>query len=163
MIEQRARVIRSVDEGLVQVQTEAQTGCHTCGAKSGCGSSLIAQMFPARFNQLLKLPAGHLVRPPRPGDHVVIGIDETYLQKISLLLYAVPLVGLLAGAIAGQVIAGTELLSILGGLLGLSVGLLSVKWGAARMLTAGPNAVCILRVERSQVTVSMDSLTPHSS
>jgi sigma-E factor negative regulatory protein RseC len=146
MIEQHARVT-AVDGDLIELHTEAQTGCHACGAKSGCGSGLIAQMFPARFNQRLRLGGSHLRVAPRPGDQVVIGIDERYLQKSSLLLYAVPLLGLIAGAILGQSLWGTELASILGGLLGLSTTLVLNHWGAAWLLRQAPNAVRILRVE----------------
>jgi sigma-E factor negative regulatory protein RseC len=157
MIEQRARVI-GVEGDLVRIRTEAQTGCHSCGAKSGCGSALIAQMFPARFNQQLLLPRGQLSTPPGPGDFVVIGIDEGYLQKSSLLLYAVPLLGLLAGAIVGQAALGTELAAIGGGLSGLGVGLLAIRWGAQRLLSRAPEAMRILRVERSQASVALNTL-----
>ncbi len=146
MIEQRARVM-AVDGDQVEVRTEAQTGCHACGARGSCGSGLIAQMFPARFKQRLRLSGAALRTPPRPGDQVVIGIDEGYLQKTSLLLYAFPLLGLLGGAIAGQLGWGTELASILGGLTGLSTTLVLNRWGAAWLLRQAPGAVRILRVE----------------
>ena len=157
MIEQRARVV-SVRDGEARIRTEAQTGCHSCGARSGCGSALIAQMFPARFNQQLKLGTGHLRVQPRPGDHVLIGIDEGYLQKVSLLLYAVPLLGLIGGALAGQLLTGSEPASILGGLLGLTGTLVSVRWGAERLLRAAPDAMRILRVEPDGLAVSLDGL-----
>lgn len=158
MIEQRARVKR-VEGNRVWVQTETQTGCHSCGARSGCGSALIAQMFPARFNQQLQIPLSQdHTTPPRIGDHVVLGIDEAYLQKVSLLLYAVPLLGLLAGAVAGQFLTGTEPGAMVAGLSGLCLALLSVKWGARRLLGLTSSAVRILRVERSQAAVSVDSL-----
>lgn len=158
MIEQRARVI-AVEGDWVQIQTEAQSGCHSCGAKNGCGSSLIAQMFPARFNQPLRLSSSHVTLAPQAGDHVIIGIDERHLQKTTLLLYAVPLLGLLGGSIMGQVIGGTELISILGGLLGLSTTLMSIRWGAGRLLGATPKAIRILRVERAQTAVPLDTLS----
>ncbi len=158
MIEQRAKVL-SVHGDRVRIQTEAQTGCHSCGAKSGCGSALIAQMFPARFNQQLRLSTAHLATRPRPGEHVIVGIDEGHLRKISLLLYAVPLLGLLGGAIAGQAWGDTELISILGGLLGLIATLASVRWGAERILAAAPEAIRILRIEHARSTaVPLDQL-----
>ena len=157
MIEQRARVV-AIEGDSVRIRTEPQTGCHSCGAKSGCGSALIAQMFPARFNQQLLLPRGELSVEPRAGDYVVVGIDEAYLQKSSLLLYAVPLLGLLAGAIAGQTLLGTELGGIAGGLSGLGGGLFAIRWGAQRLLSGAPEAMRIVRVERSQTSVSLNTL-----
>jgi sigma-E factor negative regulatory protein RseC len=115
-------------------------------------------MFPARFNQQLILPRGELSVEPRAGDYVVVGIDEAYLQKSSLLLYAVPLLGLLAGAIAGQTLLGTELGGIAGGLSGLGGGLFAIRWGAQRLLSGAPEAMRIVRVERSQASVSLNTL-----
>lgn len=157
MIEQRGRVTRTEGDQ-VWIQTEAQTGCHSCSAKTGCGSALIAQMFPQRFNQQLQLPFKLGGTLPRPGDHVVLGIDEAYLQRLSLLLYAVPLLGLLGGAILGQFLIGTELAAVVAGLSGLGLALWSVRWSARRMLGLASRAVSILRIERSHTAVPLDSL-----
>lgn len=157
MIEQQASVIRAEGPD-VWVRTEPQTGCHSCEAKAGCGSGLISQFFPARTNQKLRLPQSGSPINPLPGDRVILGIEESYLQKTSLLLYAFPLLGLLGGAIAGQVLMGTELSSILGGLSGLSLALYFIRSGARRLLRLPPDSIRILRVEKPQITVGLDSL-----
>lgn len=155
MIEQRASVIR-VEGDDVWIRTEPQTGCHSCAAKSGCGSGLVAQFFPARVNQELRLSrrSGSVVAAA--GDRVILGIEENHLQKTSLLLYAFPLFGLLCGAIAGQMLMGTELASILGGLSGLSLTLYFIRSGARRLSGLAPDAVRILRVEKPQANVRLD-------
>jgi len=157
VIEQRASVIRVEGED-VWIRTEPQTGCHSCEAKAGCGSGLIAQFFPARVNQKLHLPRHRGSVVPLTGDHVILGIDESYLQKTSLLLYAFPLFGLIGGAITGQMLMGTELASILGGLSGLSLTLYFIRSGARHLLRLAPDAIRILRVEKPQVTVGLDTL-----
>lgn len=157
MIEQRASVIR-VEGDDVWIRTEPQSGCQSCDAKSGCGSGLIARFFPERVNQKLRLPRKSGGVAPAPGDRIILGIDETYLQKTSLLLYAFPLIGLISGAIAGQMLLATELASILGGLSGLSLALYLIRSGSQRLMRLSPGAIRILRVENRQTFVGLDSL-----
>lgn len=63
------------------------------------------------------------------GDHVVIGISESGVVRGSLAVYAVPLAGLFAGALAGQAAGihlgagATDLPSIAGAVAGLAGGL----------------------------------------
>jgi sigma-E factor negative regulatory protein RseC len=161
MIEQTARVIR-VEDDMVAVATERQSGCQSCDVKSGCGTSLIGQLFPDRPQQELRLPLGQLQARPRAGDRVVIGIDEAYLQRSTLLLYAVPLLGLLLGAVVGAYLGGRqaspmdgEPMSILLGLLGLSLGLYVTRQSAGRRTGQLTRAVRILRVEPAGIVVGM--------
>lgn len=161
MIEQHARVIR-VEGDEIWIRTEAQSGCHSCGAKSGCGSALIARFFPQRLTQKLQLPRGDTAGTPSPGDQLVLGINEAYLQRISLMLYLLPLLGLLLGAIAGQVIFGTELASILMGLSGLGLALYLVRAGTGRLAGLYSGGIRILRIEHSRPGVTLESFRPLS-
>lgn len=161
MIEQHAQVIR-VEGEEIWIRTEAQSGCHSCGAKSGCGSALIARFFPQRVTQKLPLPRDGAAATPVPGDRLVLGIDEAFLQRISLVLYLLPLLGLLFGAIAGQMILGTELAAILSGLSGLVVALYLVKQGAGWLTGLYAGGVRILRVEHVSPGVSLGTLRPLS-
>lgn len=133
MIEQEARVTElQGDQALVAISR--QSACGSCAAKSGCGTSVVASLFPQRSQQLRVTNT----QGAEPGDRVVIGLPESGLQRASLLLYGVPLLGLLAGAAAGQQWGGSELRSILGGLLGVSLGLLYVRWRSARATALRP-------------------------
>jgi sigma-E factor negative regulatory protein RseC len=161
MIEQAARVIQ-VDGDSVLVATERQSGCQSCDVKGGCGTSLIGQLFPDRPQQHLRLPLGDLKPPPKAGERVIIGIDESYLQISTLLLYAVPLLGLLAGALLGAHLGkqpgsplGAEPMSILLCLLGLSLGLMITRRTAGNRSGRMARAVKILRVEPSGIVVGI--------
>lgn len=157
MIEQRARVTR-VEGRAVWIQAEPQSSCHSCEVKSGCGSGLLAQYFPARFNQAQCLPLPPGAEVPLPGDAVIVGVDEAHLQKASLLLYALPLVALLAGAVAGQMLGGSELASIAVGLSGLGAALYLIrKWGVALLGLSG-GGLRLLRIEHSRPGVRLDSV-----
>lgn len=151
MIEQEARVT-AVQGDQAQVSIVSQSACGGCAAKSGCGTSVIASLFPQRQQQLRVTNSHHA----KPGDRVLIGLPESGLQRASLLLYGVPLLGLLGGALAGQHWGGSELQSILGGLLGASIGLWFVRWRSAR--GAGLQPVMMRRLPAA--TVSLTDLQP---
>ena len=124
MIEARARVV-SVEGGSAAVAAEARTGCGGCAESGACGTALIAAWLGGRQGRL------RVANPiqAQPGDEVVVGLPERSLAQASRILYGLPLAGLLAGLIAGHEFgAGSELLALWGGLLGLSAGFL----GAAR-------------------------------
>ncbi len=102
MIEETALVIRS-GPGYAEVRPGKRSACGSCSAKGGCGTALVAGLLGRRRNNTLRLadPLG-----TRPGERVVLGIDEAAMVRASLLLYGLPLVTLLAGMIAGQSLAG---------------------------------------------------------
>jgi len=127
MIEERARVLR-VRGDTAEIVTDRHPACGNCAAKSGCGTSLLAAWFPRRHLTFeLRNDIG-----AQPGDSVVVGLDEGLLQRGSLLLYALPLGGLLLGAVLGERLflglgLAAELGAVLAGLLGLIGALLLVR------------------------------------
>ena len=168
MIEQYARVVEV--QGLsVRVLTERQAGCQSCDVKGGCGTSLIGRLFPQRPQQLLDLSAEPLKSVPRPGDRVLIGIDEQHLQQAGLLLYATPLAGLLLGAVCGATLGAAmgaqaqEPMSIISGLLGLSLGLLHVKKRSAARSCTPEGPVRLLRVEPATFEVTLPGMPEHKT
>lgn len=166
MIEQPAKVLE-VSSERVTVRTEQQGGCQSCGAKGGCGTSLIAQLFPKRPQQQLQLSPKAFLQQPRVGDRLVLGIDERHLQQTSLLMYAVPLLGLISGALAGDWLARQHWLdlagdpaSILLGGLGLALGLkLARRWATTRE-RGMQSAVKVLRQTPGNIGVPVDLATP---
>lgn len=162
MIEQSARVLR-LDGDWVVVATEPQSGCSSCDVKSGCGTSLIARLFPQRPQQQLRLPLRGIDPLPRPGDRVLLGIDQRYLHRSTLLLYTVPLMGLLGGAIVGSLVGGmpnsplaSEPMSILLCLLGLSLGLAYTRKRAAVSARQPGQVVRLLRVTPAESPIAIE-------
>jgi len=166
MIQQQARVLE-VQQDRVRVSTVRQSACQSCNAKGGCGTSLIGQLFPERPAQQFWLSAGGLSELPSVGDQVLIGIDEHYLQNATLMLYALPLLGLLGGAVAGAWLGAqawsplpAEPMSILMCALGLLGGLRLVRrHGRARERRLG-QAVKLLRIERAAAQVGVPFAMP---
>jgi len=155
MIEEQGRVVR-LDGDFAEIVTEKRSACGSCSAKGGCGTSLLSTWFPQRhlsFRLKNEVDA-------RPGDPVIVGLDEALLQRSSMLLYAFPLAGLLLGAIAGEhgfefLALPSELGAVLVGLLGLIAALFLV-----RLLTNGKGAVGDPGVRLLRVARQSPSLAP---
>ncbi|MBK5932140.1 SoxR reducing system RseC family protein [Halochromatium salexigens] len=149
MIEEHA-IVTSIEAGIAEVEIMRRSGCHACNARSGCGVSLLDQVLGRRPQRLLlanKVAA-------RPGDEVVIGMPESALLKAALAAYMMPLAGLLAGAIAGDLMIADQSadqgLPLLFGAFGFVVGLLGTRL-YSRRLAADPRwrAVLLRRVTQS--------------
>lgn len=122
-------IVISVKGDRAEVEARPKSACGSCSARSGCGTSLVASLFPRRRH-------GFIARNrvgARPGDRVFIGLDEADLQLASLMIYLLPLLGLIGGALSGLYLArlldssDSELLSILLGGAGMAAVLFWVR------------------------------------
>ncbi|HIE56005.1 MAG TPA: Fis family transcriptional regulator [Chromatiaceae bacterium] len=151
MIEEEGVVV-SVQGEFAKVRIQQQrSACGSCSARQGCGTSLLARLFPERERALLaRNPAA-----ARKGDHVVIGLREADLQLASVVLYLLPVLGLISGALLGHWLAGLlnsadgELLSILLGSGMLALVLLWIRRGNGFLVGHKRFQAVILRVERA--------------
>jgi sigma-E factor negative regulatory protein RseC len=146
VIEETALVI-SCDGDMAQVEAERRATCGACSERDGCGTSLLVRTLGRQAVQML-------VRNPlqvQPGERVVVGVGEKGLVQASLLVYALPLAGLILFAILGQLAAerllpaAGELPSILCGLLGLTAGLALARHRSANPATGNACRAVILR------------------
>jgi len=125
MLEENARVVQ-VDAGDVWVETQRRSTCSGCAAANGCGTGLLSRVL-GRRNPVMRVVAGERDRL-KPGDEVIIGIEESALLQASVAVYLVPLVLMLGGALAGvyareQGLVDGEWLSILAAVSGFGIGL----------------------------------------
>ena len=124
MLEETARVVR-VEGNEVWVETERRSTCSSCSAQAGCGTAVLSRVLAKRRNRVRVLSD----LPLRVGDRVVIGVHEQALVRGSLAVYAVPIVMMLLGALAGELGArqflwqSAEAASTLLGVAGLAGGL----------------------------------------
>jgi len=154
MIEETGRVARCEGE-YAWVLTERRSSCGTCSAQKGCGTGALAGVFGAKTHEVKVLnPLG-----AEPGEDVVIGISEQMLVRGSVAVYMVPLLamiggGLLAQSLAPQLeLAGNDMVSVVGGLMGLALGFSWLRWRTRRWAnTAEFHAVVLRRLPRSNVT-----------
>ena len=136
MIEEHARVV-AVQGDTALLQTQRQSSCGSCEVKSGCGTSVLAGIVGQKMTQLKVQNTLNA----RPGDEVVLGMEEHALVTGSLLVYGVPLIMLLLGALMGEVMASqwgmnAELLSVVAGATGFVLAFLLVR-GVLRRTAVG--------------------------
>lgn len=127
MLEEQATVV-AVDGEHAWVETERASGCGQCSSRQGCGTAALGQVMGNRTTRVRALNAIEA----RPGDRVVIALREDALVGGSVVVYLLPLAGLISGAGVFQLLvgaAGPEWPVVLGGVLGLIGGL----WGTRRV------------------------------
>jgi len=128
MIEETGQVV-DVQGEYAWIESERTSTCGVCNERRGCGTSVLAKVFGQRKVHLRVLNRVNA----RVGDAVVIGIPESGLLRGSLAVYAAPLSGLFAGALAGDLLGGLffpgnpDPASIAGALAGLAAGLFWLK------------------------------------
>jgi sigma-E factor negative regulatory protein RseC len=130
MLRETGRVVAIEDDG-VWVETIRSSTCSACAANKGCGHGLINRYSGGR-GLVRALPGEKLApRDCRVDDQVIIELPEEVILRGSVIVYLVPLLGLLCGALAmagqggdGPVLAGAAA--------GLALGLALVRWHARR-------------------------------
>ena len=128
MLEETAHVV-GVEGREIWVETQRRSSCSSCSAQAGCGTSVLAKVLGQRRSRVRVLSD----IPLKVGEQVVIGIREQALVRGSLVIYAVPIVLLLLGALTGRMGAdrllwdNAEAASVILGISGLVAGFLWVK------------------------------------
>lgn len=145
LITERARVLRVAD-GVAWVQCESQAGCARCAAGEGCGGGLFAKLLRGRLQELPVVLPEDREREPRAGEWLLIGLSTSAVQSASMLMYGLPLAGLLLGAIAASLLLNHDLFALLGAAGGMATGLLLARVYAARIAGAGDLQPVMLRI-----------------
>jgi sigma-E factor negative regulatory protein RseC len=122
MIEEYA-IVTSCVNSRATLEIERRTACGLCGQKRGCGNATWGKLLGHK---------SHAFEAENPinanvGDSVVVGINEHAMLNSVFLLYIVPLLGLLIGAILADTFLKNEFFVILSAASGLILGFLWVK------------------------------------
>jgi sigma-E factor negative regulatory protein RseC len=118
--------------GRAVLHAERQTACSSCHAAKGCGVSSLSKLLSAKG---ITLETGEIPGAV-PGDWYVIGIPESALLKAALLVYLVPVAGLVIAAGAASLAGAAE-----GWVIGWSVAGLAAGLAAARKLALSSRAI----------------------
>lgn len=143
-------VVVSLDDGSVWVSIQRHNTCQSCSAKSFCGTSVIAKLMGGEPRKI-KVPN---TINAAIGERVLITIPETHLLKSALFVYMLPLLAMLLGAVlldsgfSGWPVG--EFASVLGGVLGLLVGFMTVSYCAHRVQKPPKLGLAITSVNTSQ-------------
>lgn len=117
-----------------------ETGCGRCYEPGGCGGNNLNQIFCRTPRHFRALNAGEL----KPGDRVTVLVDAGAVWRSASLMYGVPLLAALGGALSGTALQGE-----MGAISGLVLGLVSAyglmrRLSAAASLRALPRALPLL-------------------
>lgn len=114
-------VVRLVDTAGAVVEVE-QGGCGRCHEKGGCGGHHLTQTFcsgPRRYRVENAIGA-------EVGDMVSVAVAAGTLRRGANLVYGLPVLGLIAGAVVGAALAG-DAGAMAGSLVGLAGAFLVVS------------------------------------
>lgn len=122
MIEETATVIDR-EPGLAWVETIRNSACGSCAARAGCGQPLMARVLGESSQQKRNQLPVVCDNPPPVGSQVKLGIPETSVLQGAFMLYMVPLLALISGALALHLLSGSDGLAMAGAAAGFLGGL----------------------------------------
>lgn len=128
MIKESGRVVAVERDGL-WVETVQQSSCNSCAAKSGCGQGLMAK-WGLQTSYIRVLLAGRDKGSYPIGSRVEFGVPEAVVVNGSLLVYLLPLLGLVTSAGLGELWSTSELASLCSALLCFLLVGAMVRWHA---------------------------------
>jgi len=139
---QEEGVVVAVTADGVWVETQRQSGCQSCSSRGGCGVGIMQKALNRRQ---------HKVRvqtdlPVQVGDHVRLLLPASALVQASMLMYFLPLLGLILGAVAGQSLFASDAGSIGGAVVSFTAVLLFIARQQNGLSRSGRYAPRIERV-----------------
>jgi len=145
MIEEQAQVVE-IKGTLLVLQAQTQSACGSCAASKGCGTSVLAKVVGRKFT---RFQAENNI-DAEVGDMVVVGISEDALLKGSVMMYVIPILGMLAFALVADyfleaLIDYRDLAIAASGIMGLVLGSLMSKWYFQRQASAKRFTPVVLR------------------
>ena len=138
-------------DGRAVVRIRRAEACHSCSQKSACQT---LGGVTKDVDLVMTNPLG-----ARSGDRVSIFLPEASVVKASAVLYAVPLLGLLGGAMAGVLLGhwrgwSGDTPAVLGTGVGLLLALLITRVLAGRMMVAPSYQPQMVRIEERGASCS---------
>lgn len=120
MIIERGKVSQ-LDGGVAWVECQSSAACERCARGQGCGGGVLGALLGDRLRRVQAVAGQHQLQV---GDQVELGIAESSLIGGALMVYFLPLLGLLGGALGMGYLAGfgNDTMTVMGGAVGLVAG-----------------------------------------
>lgn len=141
MLETRVIVMETAPN-IAWVQAVQSGSCEQCSGK-GCGSSKLGQLFCSKPRQFqVDNPIGAQI-----GDEVMVAVVEGAVLRGITVVYVLPLVFLLLGAMLAAHFSGNDLHVAAGGGIGVTLGFLIAKWLSTRAFSRHATPYIARKVE----------------
>ena len=135
MINETGRVVALESDGL-WVETVRRSTCGSCGAKQGCGHGILNSMAAGQRNYTWVTLGGTPASAFTIGDDVEIALPEEVIVSGSFVVYMLPILATVLGAVIGQSLLlatlGADASAVLGAVAGFGAGIVLVRWHARR-------------------------------
>ncbi|MBT8132357.1 MAG: SoxR reducing system RseC family protein [Gammaproteobacteria bacterium] len=123
MIYEPAKIV-SVTATHAWLETVGRQDCRRCAQGNGCGGAIMSRLVSRKSPRLrVALQPGMT-----PGDTVRLSLDESLIVRAAALVYLLPLLGLLTGAILGHSAGGEKMA------LAFGVSAFAAAWLVARVI-----------------------------
>jgi sigma-E factor negative regulatory protein RseC len=118
--------IVSIGQGKATVEVARTAACPRCAAGKGCGAGLLSG---SRRAALLEVPLSPHLKVGE-GDQVRLSLEPAHLLRASLLVYGLPLAGIVLMLVAGWLIARplSDPEAVLYAGIGLAAGFFVGRW-----------------------------------
>ena len=129
MITETGRIV-AVESDCLWVETIRRSTCNSCSAQKACGHGLINSMGSkktGRSHHVRVLLNGENSEDFSVNDQVELSMPEQALVRAALIVYLLPLLMMLLGAIIVSQFTSHDVMAFLGSLAGLLVGFSLVK------------------------------------
>ena len=118
MIIQPAKVIAETDSSYL-LETLPKSACPRCESGKGCGGGILAQAFANKTYQL----SINKNKPLLLDEMIQVGIKSTMLVRASMVLYLVPLIFMVSGAVViGNYTENQDLYTVIAAICGFLIG-----------------------------------------
>lgn len=117
MDKQQEGIVLEIHGSMAKVKTSRHNDCENCGACPG--------------NSALVMDARN-VPGAKPGDRVIIEVQEVNMLKAAFIVYMLPLIAIFIGAVIGNLLAekmgyGLTLFQVAGGFIAFILSVLYIK------------------------------------
>lgn len=130
-------------QGVATVNCAKNSGCEGCQHKNGCGNGLLNRLAgPKTYSLQIKSE-----QPLLPGQRVEIGLSEANLLRSALVVYTLPLLAGILGALFFQLWSTKDLVIFGGALLGGLLGFVCARYYAHRLQSDQTGFAQILQIE----------------
>ncbi|MFO7550135.1 MAG: SoxR reducing system RseC family protein [Haliea sp.] len=124
--------IVAIESDSLWVETIRKSTCGACSAQKGCGHGLLNRIRDGQRGLVRVLPGTFSLADCRINDEVSISLPDEVILRGSLIVYMMPLLAMLAGAVAGShwLPWSQDLAAVAGAAVGFAGGVALVRWHA---------------------------------